>query len=112
MGFSVFLKKGTKSCFFLKKNRKKGGLFFFLKKKQVFLNPDLHPDFLWKWLWNDPWILFQNLFHCTASHDEVRKKLVSLPLKCRHPGSITDMFQVCHANGYGFASHLGALRIL
>ena len=26
------------------------------------------------------------------------------------PSSITDRFQVCHANGYGFASHLGAVR--
>ena len=27
-----------------------------------------------KWQWNHPWILFQNLFHCTTSHDVVRMK--------------------------------------
>jgi len=34
---------------------------------------------------------------------------VSLSLTCRHPGSITDKFQLCHANDCGFTSHLCAL---
>jgi len=35
---------------------------------------------------------------------------VSLSLKQRRPGSVADMFEVCCANGFQFASHLGDLR--
>ena len=33
-------------------------------------------------------------------------KAISLSLMYHHPGSITDKFQLRHANGCGFASHL------
>jgi len=36
-------------------------------------------------------------------------KAVSLSLQRCWPGSVTDTFQVCHANGSGFVSHLDAL---
>ena len=36
-------------------------------------------------------------------------KAVSLSLKCHCPGSVADTFQLCHANGCGFASHLCAM---
>jgi len=64
-----------------------------------------------KWLRNHPRILFliQNLFYCTALQWHGLNKTVCLSLKCRSPGSVMDMFQVCHANVCGFASHLGAL---
>ena len=35
-------------------------------------------------------------------------KAVTLSLNWRWSGSQTDRFQVCHANGWGFASQLGA----
>jgi len=37
-------------------------------------------------------------------------KAVSLSLKHRRPSSVTDVSQVCCADGFRFASHLGTLR--
>jgi len=37
-------------------------------------------------------------------------KAVSLSLNRHGSGSLTDRFQVCHANGWGLASQLGSLH--
>jgi len=55
-------------------------------------------------------LLISKLIGPQASHDAASlNKAVSLSLKHCHPSSVTGMFQVCCANGFRFASHLGDL---
>jgi len=61
-----------------------------------------------KWR-NHPWIfLISTLIPPSHLTWFSSNKVVSLSLKWRHPCSITHRFQVCHANGCGFTSHLVA----